>query len=593
MTLGIARPYASLSRRVVLRKLLMAAFAAAALAVAPGTAAQPKLLMPGVTYEKQVQFTFHGPVVLHVLTAPRPGGLWSLRPVLSNGAIAGTERLTSIQKRLSPGATVAGVNGDRFAADGRPTGILMRAGALEHAPAQRRTSIGIDSTGSLRVGRVKLLATWRGTGQLRPLAAVNDAPGSGRVSLYTAAWGPATPTASGSYEVVLRLLAGTAPGAEVVASVMQLGTPGGGTPIPANGAVLVGRGGSVARLQTEAPVGSQVTLRLLLQPDWTGVVDALGGGPVLVRNGRAVFNAGEAFTSEQLALHEPRTAVGQLADGRVVLVAVDGGAPGYSTGMSNFELALALTRLGAVTAAALDSAGSTAMAFEGQLLSKPSGSERRLSEALVVAYAGIQASPPAVPVLSPNGDGVADTQALAYKVVRPSAVNVSLVGPDGAARYSFTGSVQPGVYPIEWSGRTADGLPEPEGTWRWTLSATDDLGRASSFERRFGLNLTLGFPKTVGPALPVPRKRPRAVAAFELTRPATVTIRIETAGGALVRTLVKRGEAAAGTLIVSWDGVTDRGGKAGSGRYAVRVTAANEEGSVSLVAPFAVRRTLA
>src|SRR6478609_9693665 len=30
-------------------------------------------LMPGVTYEKIVQFTPHGAVTLHVLTAPRPG----------------------------------------------------------------------------------------------------------------------------------------------------------------------------------------------------------------------------------------------------------------------------------------------------------------------------------------------------------------------------------------------------------------------------------------------------------------------------------------------------------------------------------------
>ena len=36
--------------------------------------------MPGVTYSRQVQFTAHGPVVLNVMTAPRPGGLYSLKP---------------------------------------------------------------------------------------------------------------------------------------------------------------------------------------------------------------------------------------------------------------------------------------------------------------------------------------------------------------------------------------------------------------------------------------------------------------------------------------------------------------------------------
>ena len=68
----------------------------------------------------------------------------------------------------------------------------------------------------------------------------------------------------------------------------------------------------------------------------------------------------------------PRTAVGQLADGRIVLVAVDGRRPGYSIGMTNFELALALVRLGAVTGVGARRGGSTTMAFDGTLLNRPS-----------------------------------------------------------------------------------------------------------------------------------------------------------------------------------------------------------------------------
>ena len=70
--------------------------------------------MPNVSFQRTVQFTAHGPVVLNVLTAPRPGGLYRLKPLLSNGAIQGTERVTSMQKDISGAATVAGVNGDLF-----------------------------------------------------------------------------------------------------------------------------------------------------------------------------------------------------------------------------------------------------------------------------------------------------------------------------------------------------------------------------------------------------------------------------------------------------------------------------------------------
>src|SRR5262249_54823407 len=206
----------------------------------------------------------------------------------------------------------------------------------------------------------------------------------------------------------------------------------GGTAIPAGGAVLTARGAAAARLQAETRVGQTVKIRLVLRPAWTGVVDALGGGPVLVRAGRPVFRANEEFTSDQLLLRTARTAVGQLADGRLLLVTVDGGQPGYSAGATNFELALLMVRLGAVTAAALDGGGAATMAFAGGLLSRPIGSERAIGDALLVLYSGVYVPPPLEAVLSPNGDGVADRQQLVYRILFPSTGRVALVGPDGA-----------------------------------------------------------------------------------------------------------------------------------------------------------------
>jgi hypothetical protein len=547
--------------------------------------------MPGVTYEQQVQFTFHGPSVIHVLAMPRPGGLWALKPVLSNDAIVGLERVTSIQQRMSPAATVAGVNGDRFVSNGRPSGILMRDGQLQHGPGDSRSSIGFDSGGNLRVERVRLLPTWQGTGQRQNLSAVNNSPSSSGMSLYTPTWGPSTPAAPGSLEVVLQPFPATSPNTEVAGPVTDV-TSGGATPIPPDGAVLVARGtAAVNRLRNEAPVGTSVRVRLVLQPDWAGVVDAVGGGPALVRDGKAVFNAGEAFIPSQLALPEPRTAVGQLADGRIILVVVDGRRRGYSSGMTNFELALALVRLGVVTGAALDGGGSSTMAFEGQLLNRPSGSERAVSEALLVVYSGVHAPLPSLSVVSPNEDDVAETQELAYKVVRPSTVSASLVAPDGSARPIFSGQAVPGTYGFEWNGRTDEGALELEGPWRWVVSATDDRGQVSSVERPFSLNTTLGFGRAVAPALSVPRRLARAVAEFELARPASVTTRIETLSGTVIRKADPAVTLQAGPASVNWDGKTNKGATVHSGTYVARLTARNSAGSVALTSKFNVRRT--
>ena len=114
-----------------------------------------------------------------------------------------------------------------------------------------------------------------------------------------------------------------------------------------------------------------------------------------------------------------------------------------------------------------------------------------------MVYSGVHAPLPTTTVVSPNGDNVAESQTLAYKLVRPSTVTASLLAPDGSARPVFSGQAAPGTYPFTWTGRTAEGALEPEGLWRWVVSATDDRGRTSSFERPFSLNTTLGFGKAV------------------------------------------------------------------------------------------------
>ena len=301
-----------------------------------------------------------------------------------------------------------------------------------------------------------------------------------------------------------------------------------------------------------------------------------------MRNGKAVFRSNEQFTGDQLLPRTARSAIGQLADGRFLLVTVDGSQPGYSAGATNFELALLMVKLGAVTAAGLDSGRSAAMAFDGTP-AQPAGWTRSArsptlcsssTRASTFRRRWSQCS------LAERGRGRRE-QHLAYKVVRPSNVTASLIGPDGAPRYSFTGPVAPGTYPLDWPGTTPDGTPEAEGTWRWLVSATDDAGVESSTERTFQLNDTLGFASPVGPTLAVPRARPRAVATFKLTRAATVAPRIETTSGVVLRTLPKQ-QATAGDVEVSWDGVTDSGALVYPGRYTAEVTATNELGSVTL-----------
>jgi hypothetical protein len=574
----------------VLRRLVIAGL----LALVPVAPAQAQgvrtLLMPGVSYTKQVEFTTHGPVAFHLLNAPRPGGLYALKPVLSNNAILGRERVTSMQRSLSVAATVAGVNGDLFAwADGRPSGMLMRSGVLESPPHADRSSVGIGGDGTIRVERVAFAGIWKGTGQRRPLR-LNQPPAANAVSIFTPSWGPATPPAAGVVEAVLSPFPPATPNTDHFGTVVQIGETSGGTRIPPNGAVIVARGTGAARMAVEAPLGTSVFVRFALTPDWAGVPDALGGGPVLVRSGKPVFRANEAFTLDQTGHRHPRSAVGQLANGRVILVAVDGRRRGYSVGMTSFELALLMVRLGAVSASGLDGGGSTTMAFEGALLNRPSdpAGERAVAESLNVLYYGVYAPPPLVQVLSPNGDAVDESQRFEYKVVRPAQVTASLVGPDGAERVIDSARREPGRYRVTWSGLKADGSREPEGRWRFTVSAADDQGQASSAERLFSLNTTLGA-LTVQPLVWVGRRGSNLRATFRLAHAAVVRATVERPSGAVVRTILRR-PFPEGPASIAWDGRDTSRVLAYRGRYVLRLRATNEFGTVDLTRPFFVRR---
>jgi hypothetical protein len=493
-----------------------------------------------------------------------------------------------MQRRVSAAATVAGVNGDLFAwQQGFPSGMLIQDGVMHASPNSARSSIGIGSDGSLLIDRVSFFGTWQGTGQRRPVNGVNKLAGS--VVLYTPAWGAATPTGTGTVEATLSAFPSATPGADLAGLVAQV-KQGGGTPIPPNGAVLVARGAQGPRLTAEAPVGQTVTVRLTLRPDWTGVVDALGGGPQIIRDGRPVFRAQEEFSTYQLSLRHPRSAVGQTADGRIVMLAVDGRQPGYSVGMTNFELALALMRHGVVTGSALDGGGSTTMAFDGTVLNRPSdGSERAVAEALLVHYFGVHAPPLNGLVVSPNGDGVGETVAFRYKIVRPSQVAVTLVGPDRVPRLTETFARAPGTYRYLWAGKRADGAVEQLGRWRWVVNALDDQGQASEVERPFSLNDTIGFQR-VRPQLFKPANRgARLVTTVRLTRPARLVLSIETRSGTVLRRVI-RNSARAGEASLSWDGRTTRGGLVFSGTYVARVRALNAAGAMDLTRPFVVQR---
>ena len=575
---------------VTIRTALAAAAALAILAVSADAGAVNLRLLPGVTYERSVQRTSEGRIVVHAITAPRPGGLYELRPVLARERVKGRERVTDMQKRIAPGATAIGVNGDLFNfATGHPSGIFFDGGALISRPIGGRSSLGIGLDGLLQVARVSYFGSIQlGDAKKHPIHDFNRPLGKHAVGLYTSAWGARTPRREGALDIVLDGFPGAAPNTDLVVTVGRMRT-GGGTWIPPGGAVLQATSFWADILGGEAAPGLPAVARLILKPWWENPVSALGGGPVIVRNGRVITGAREEFSASQLFPRHPRTAVGQLANGRILLVAVDGRQAG-SVGVNVPELANLMVELGAVTAMALDAGGSTTIAVDGRTLNRPSGgSERPVGNALMMLYHGAYVRPPRFPAISPNGDGVTEFQLLRYRLPRPSTITATLRAPDGTVVWQEEGPREPGSYELRLDGR--EGTPElVEGRWRFSLSAVDDQGVKSGMDRRFLVDNTLSKLRLSRRNVALhPRRGGRLRVAVRLSRAAAVRFQLEDRQGRVLRTLARKrfGE---GVARVFWNGRVKGRKVVKPGRYRVRVIARSPIGRSEIFADVVVRR---
>ena len=526
-------------------------------------------------------------VVFHVAVGPKPGGLYDLRPILSGNTVTGLETLTRMQRRLLPRANVVGVNGDFFSWElGNPSGIFVRDGLLRSTPNPLRSSLGIGLDGLLRVDRIDYAGTFQiGASAVRKLKQFNRPfGGDNGFALYARSWGARTPAARRTHELILKNLGRTFPNRDRAAEVVKI-VKGSGHSIPDGGAILQARGKARALLHAEAAPGLPFTFRLGLEAWWDGVEAAIGGGPLLVKGGVAVYRADEYFSSSLLDLRHPRTAVGQRADGSIILLVADGRSI-RSHGLTTKQLANQMVRYGAVTAMALDGGGSSELAFNGNVLNRPSdGRERGLANSVQLVYIGAYARKPRREAFSPNGDGYHDRQRLYARLVRRSDVHLQLFRPNGELKWEKRERRDPGTTTKDLGPRL-----RTECSWKWVVAGTDMQGRDSQMTRRFRVNNTLGFLDLSTRNMRVRRSRGgRLRIGFQSIHAADVRVVI-VRGGKVVRHLVSRDGLAPGAYAVIWNGKNDGGNVVRSGSFAAVVRAQNSLGRVDLRKRFTVKR---
>jgi hypothetical protein len=187
-------------------------------------------------------------------------------------------------------------------------------------------------------------------------------------------------------------------------------------------------------------------------------------------------------------------------------------------------------------------------------------------------------------VLSPDGDGIADTTTISYTLTGRAAVTATVQNSSGTAVAAlFSGQLQ-GVRRQSFI-YAAGGLPD--GTYVLTVSAAGEDGRIGSLAVPFAVDRTLS-----GLSLTTQLMTPNGDGVddslgigFSLTVSATVTVQIEQAG--VVTASVFAGQLPAGTSQVFWDGTT-AAGSAPDGSYEAAVIVNGLFGVTRHATPFTI-----
>lgn len=348
---------------------------------------------PGVVHYHEVLEA--GPWQIHVLEIDLTNPWIRLQTAKAQNRLAGRERTSVMAARLDREAhrIVGAINGDFYDGSGVPIGAQVLNGWLLKRPSSRSVF------GFLEDHRPFIeVVSFRGSVHSRrgadfAITRINETRTENALALYNRYFGTTTRTNQWGTEIQLdmidlQLAVNDTLLVRVAAKDSILAAGHGNNAIPAGGFVLSGHGTARDFLNQHVFIGDTLKLVLQLLPVRSAILELIGGTPRLIRDGRESVEWQQEGTGWSFARdRHPRTAIGISQDSsKVYFFTVDGRQPGYSTGMSLFELAAYMLEWGVYQGINLDGGGSTTMVVRKQVVNRPSDAagERAVSNALMV-----------------------------------------------------------------------------------------------------------------------------------------------------------------------------------------------------------------
>jgi hypothetical protein len=324
------------------------------------------------------------PWSIHIFRLARADHDLEFCTTLGNGDALGLTTVSEQIRHLPPewGEPLAAVNGDLYNTRenyrGDPRDLQISQGEVVSAPTGH-DCFWVDSAGNPQATNVQsaFRVIWP-DGTVTPVG-LNEERSHDAAVLYTRAVGASTRTRNGlelvlergtnAFWLPLRI------GQHYVARVREI-RPAGNSSL-STATMVLSLGPALAQRVPKLQPGDPIQIITETVPDLTGVRVAIGGGPMLVRDGKAMQWGG-------IQVRHPRSALGWNRD-HFFLVEVDGRQSQLSVGMTFSEFAEYLRKLGCEQAMNLDGGGSATLWVMGNVMNSPSeGQERPGANSLVV-----------------------------------------------------------------------------------------------------------------------------------------------------------------------------------------------------------------
>lgn len=325
-----------------------------------------KTLYDGVSYKVLTgQMASGGRVRINLIDMDMARSQAVVRPVAGSTSFA---RLKDVREHSRDSGAIAAINANYFKTNGVPLGTLIQNGDWLAGPLYDRVTLGFTEGGYARIARVSLHGLLYTESPEHPTLWINNVNQPRRTGshciLYTRHWGS---DATLPYPGIL--IAVDSSGRVIDRDDLKMSIPYGGFVLADS------KGSPIGDLRP----GEQVNIDWQIHPgSWNNVTEAVSGGPLLLQNGKPVFDLkAEKFPASFAGSHiHQRTACGITNDDHLLMATFEGPHTLYDIG--KFFLARNCS-----DAMNLDGGGSTTMVVDGKTVTANANhAQRRVAVAL-------------------------------------------------------------------------------------------------------------------------------------------------------------------------------------------------------------------